>query len=94
LNNFSALTSIISAFATAPIDRLRRTWDPLTPKVMSVLTSLRDLMSSAKNFSDYREALNHTEPPCIPFFGMHQQYEPYFPPKASCSLPHCLPIRL
>ena len=30
---------------------------------------MRKLMSSTKNFAEYREALHVANPPCIPFFG-------------------------
>ena len=69
LNNYSGLTAIISAFGTAPILRLKRTWDQLNQKTAAVLESMRQLMSNTKNFSDYREKLHIANPPCIPFFG-------------------------
>lgn len=73
--NFSTLTSIISAFATAPILRLNRTWGQVNAKTGAVLEKLRKLMGNTKNFAEYREALHLANPPCIPFFG-----ELYFQP--------------
>lgn len=70
LNNFSTLTSIISALGTAPIARLKRTWDQVPARTNSTLESMRKLMASTKNFGEYREALHAANPPCIPFFGM------------------------
>ncbi|ROT38848.1 ras GEF [Sodiomyces alkalinus F11] len=71
LNNFSTLTSIISALGTAPIARLKRTWDQVPQRTQSVLESMRRLMASTKNFGEYREALHAANPPCIPFFGVY-----------------------
>ncbi|KAI3344006.1 ras GEF [Ustulina deusta] len=71
LNNFSTLTSIISALGTAPIARLKRTWDQMPARTNAVLESMRRLMASTKNFAEYREALHTTNPPCIPFFGVY-----------------------
>ncbi|KAI9687779.1 MAG: hypothetical protein M1822_001859 [Bathelium mastoideum] len=71
MNNFSTLTSIISALGTAPIHRLNRTWGQVNQKTSTVLESLRGLMASTKNFADYREALHRANPPCIPFFGVY-----------------------
>ncbi|GAP87809.1 hypothetical protein SAMD00023353_2801520 [Rosellinia necatrix] len=71
LNNFSTLTSIISALGTAPIARLKRTWDQVPARTSSVLESMRRLMASTKNFGEYREALHAANPPCIPFFGVY-----------------------
>ncbi|KAI9695714.1 MAG: hypothetical protein M1836_006080 [Candelina mexicana] len=71
LNNFSTLTSIISALGTAPIHRLKRTWDQLGSRTTNVLDSMRRLMASTKNFMEYRETLQTVNPPCIPFFGVY-----------------------
>lgn len=69
LNNFSTLTSIISALGTAPIHRLNRTWSSVNQRSMGVLESMRKLMGSTKNFAEYRDTLHRANPPCIPFFG-------------------------
>jgi son of sevenless-like protein len=71
LNNFSTLTSIISALGTAPIHRLNRTWSAVNQRSMGVLESMRKLMGSTKNFAEYRDTLHRANPPCIPFFGKH-----------------------
>ncbi|KAI1824827.1 ras GEF [Xylaria intraflava] len=72
LNNFSTLTSIISALGTAPIARLKRTWDQVPARTTSaILENMRRLMASTKNFGEYREALHAANPPCIPFFGVY-----------------------
>ncbi|KAJ2906212.1 RasGEF domain-containing protein [Zalerion maritima] len=71
LNNFSTLTSIISALGTAPIARLKRTWDQVTQRTQGVLENMRKLMASTKNFGEYRETLHASNPPCIPFFGVY-----------------------
>ncbi|KAL2014959.1 hypothetical protein VTK56DRAFT_6723 [Thermocarpiscus australiensis] len=71
LNNFSTLTSIISALGTAPIARLKRTWDQVPQRIHATLETMRKLMASTKNFGEYREALHAANPPCIPFFGVY-----------------------
>ncbi|EPQ63365.1 Bgt-5131 [Blumeria graminis f. sp. tritici] len=71
LNNYSTLTSIISALGTAPIHRLKRTWDQVPAKTIAILESMRRLMGSTKNFGEYRESLHLANPPCIPFFGVY-----------------------
>ncbi|KAH7083672.1 ras guanine nucleotide exchange factor domain-containing protein [Paraphoma chrysanthemicola] len=71
LNNFSTLTSIISALGTAPIHRLNRTWSAVNQRSMGVLESMRKLMGSTKNFAEYRDTLHRANPPCIPFFGVY-----------------------
>jgi son of sevenless-like protein len=69
LNNFSTLTSIISALGTAPIHRLNRTWSAVNARSMATLENMRKLMGSTKNFAEYRDTLHKANPPCIPFFG-------------------------
>ena len=71
LNNFSCLTSIISALGSAPIHRLNRTWAQVNARTTQALESMRKLMASTKNFLEYRESLHKANPPCIPFFGIY-----------------------
>ncbi|KAJ5782545.1 hypothetical protein N7457_004319 [Penicillium paradoxum] len=71
LNNYSTLTSIISALGTAPIHRLGRTWSQVSGRTSTVLENMRRLMASTKNFGEYRETLHLANPPCIPFFGVY-----------------------
>ncbi|KAK5939142.1 cell division cycle- protein [Knufia obscura] len=71
LNNFSSLTAIVSALGTAPILRLNRTWAQLPKQTKMLLESMRTLIASTKNFSQYREALREAQPPCIPFLGVY-----------------------
>lgn len=69
MHNFATLTSILSAFGTAPIHRLNRTWSQVNARTTAILEKLRTLMNSSRNFAPYREALHQANPPCIPFFG-------------------------
>ncbi len=71
LNNFSSLTAIISALGTAPILRLGRTWAQVHAKTSSVLESMRVLIKTEKNFSNYRDSLSSANPPAIPFLGVY-----------------------
>ncbi|GIC85747.1 putative cell division control protein Cdc25 [Aspergillus udagawae] len=71
LNNYSTLTSIISALGTAPIHRLGRTWSQVSGRTSAILEQMRRLMASTKNFGEYRETLHLANPPCIPFFGVY-----------------------
>ncbi|EAS28314.3 cell division control protein Cdc25 [Coccidioides immitis RS] len=71
MNNYSTLTSIISALGTAPIHRLNRTWSQVSQKTSLTLEAMRKLMASTKNFGEYRETLHLATPPCIPFFGVY-----------------------
>ncbi|ORX38133.1 ras GEF [Piromyces finnis] len=71
LNNFNTLMSILAGFSSAPIHRLRRTWDFLSNKNIATLDSLNKTMDRNKNFSTYREQLHSVNPPCVPFLGVY-----------------------
>jgi len=71
LNNFNTLMSILAGFNSAPIHRLRRTWDSLTNKVNGIHDQLKAIMNRDKNFSTYREQLHSVNPPCVPFLGVY-----------------------
>lgn len=71
LNNFSTLTAIVAALGTSPINRLHRTWAGLSAKSMVTLESLRKLMDRNKNFAEYRDTLQKSVTPCIPFIGVY-----------------------
>lgn len=70
INNFSTLTAILSALGTSPLHRLARTWNALDKRSREKIDQLRELMITSKNFSNYREALRTSQPPCIPFLGV------------------------
>ena len=70
IKNFSTLTSIMSGLNSAPVYRLKRTWDSVNDRLKSVSKELNRIMSSSKNFTEYRVLLSGTNPPCIPFLGV------------------------
>ncbi|CAB4482827.1 unnamed protein product [Rhizophagus irregularis] len=71
LNNFNSLTAIISGLYSAPIHRLKRTWEMVNSKTVQTLETLSKIMNSTKNFAEYREMLHSINPPCVPFFGLY-----------------------
>ncbi|KAI9229311.1 MAG: ras guanine nucleotide exchange factor domain-containing protein [Piptocephalis tieghemiana] len=71
LNNFNSLMAILAGLNSAPIHRLKRTWDSVSNRSMVTLESLKTLMSTSKNFGSYREILHSVNPPCMPFLGVY-----------------------
>lgn len=69
MNNFNTVMSILAGLNSAPVHRLKRTFDLLSTRVHGLLETLRNLMSTTKNFSVYRDALHKASPPLIPFLG-------------------------
>ncbi|KAI8641390.1 ras guanine nucleotide exchange factor domain-containing protein [Parasitella parasitica] len=73
LHNYNTCMAILSAFDNGSIGRLKRTWALLSARHMQVLQSIRKLMGSNKNFSEYRNMIHNVNPPCIPFLGIYLQ---------------------
>ncbi|KAJ3383382.1 hypothetical protein HDU92_004245 [Lobulomyces angularis] len=71
LNNFNTLMSIMAGLNSAPIHRLKRTFELLSSKTQTSLDQLQSLMSTTKNYSVYREALHASYPPSMPFLGLY-----------------------
>ncbi|KAJ1548449.1 hypothetical protein HK405_003157 [Cladochytrium tenue] len=71
LNNFNTLAGILGGLGTAPIHRLKRTWELVPTKNMGGLEALRETMDSTKNFSRYRETLHSINPPCVPLLWLY-----------------------
>jgi len=65
------MTAIVSGLNSAPVYRLRRTWDQVNQRHIAMLESLNKVMHSSKNFSDYREMIHKLNPPCVPFLGVY-----------------------
>ncbi|KAI8873588.1 ras GEF [Ramicandelaber brevisporus] len=71
LNNFSTLMSMNGALDSAPIGRLRRTWDQLPQRTLQQQEAMRKAMNPSRNSMAYRDALHSANPPCLPFLGIH-----------------------
>ncbi|RKP13932.1 ras guanine nucleotide exchange factor domain-containing protein [Piptocephalis cylindrospora] len=71
LNNYNALMAILAGLNSAPIHRLKRTWDSVSNRSMMTLEGLKALMATSRNFGSYREILHSVNPPCVPFVGVY-----------------------
>ena len=73
LNNFSAMTSIVSALSSSPVFRLKKTWAALPEDYKEKFSKLSKVMDSNKNFNTYRELFNAVKlkAPALPFFGVY-----------------------
>lgn len=71
LNNFSTMTAIVSGLNSAPVYRLKRSWDVVNQRYVAMLENLNRIMQSSKNFADYREMIHSLVPPCVPFLGVY-----------------------
>ncbi|KAI0250783.1 ras guanine nucleotide exchange factor domain-containing protein [Lactifluus subvellereus] len=71
LKNFSSMIAIVSGLNSPPIRRLKRTWDQIPQKFMTMLGACEMTIDSNKNFSNYRSLLQRITPPCVPFIGLY-----------------------
>eukprot|EP01105_Mastigella_eilhardi_P017713 TRINITY_DN4084_c0_g1_i5.p1 TRINITY_DN4084_c0_g1~~TRINITY_DN4084_c0_g1_i5.p1 ORF type:complete len:1322 (+),score=230.17 TRINITY_DN4084_c0_g1_i5:3-3968(+) len=71
LNNFSTLLAILSGLSTSPVHRLRLTRSLVPPTVLTWQEAKLDLMQQKGSYKEYRKALHHSNPPCLPYLGVH-----------------------
>ena len=63
------MVAIISGLNMPPIRRLKRSWELVNSRALSLLATCESTLDSAKNFANYRATITRVEPPCVPFFG-------------------------
>lgn len=71
LKNYSTLIQIVAGLTMTPVFRLRRTWETISQKNLSILSYLGTLMSPTKNYITYRDMIKNISPPCVPFIGVY-----------------------
>jgi hypothetical protein len=60
---------ILSALQNSAIHRLHKTWELLPPKTIQMYEELLKLMDGEGNFANYREQLQVSTPPMLPYLG-------------------------
>ena len=63
------MAAIAAGLNSAPVTRLKRTKEVLSPKTQAMKADLDKTLDSTKNFANYKEMLKTINPPCVPFFG-------------------------
>ena len=63
------MIAIVSGLNSPPIRRLKRTWEQINQRSMTMLGACEMTIDSNKNFSNYRSLLARITPPCVPFIG-------------------------
>lgn len=63
------MAAVIAGLNAAPIDRLKRSKEYLSPKTLATKAELDKIMDSSKNFANYKDMLRTVNPPCVPFLG-------------------------
>ncbi|TQV94073.1 Ras guanine-nucleotide exchange protein [Cordyceps javanica] len=71
LNNYDGLMAIICSLNSSTINRLRKTWDAVSPKRKDLLRLLQEIVEPSQNNKVLRTRLHDHVPPCLPFLGMY-----------------------
>lgn len=69
IQNFSTMSAIVSGLTSAPIHRLKRSWELVSSRTMSQLEACEAMINSYKYYNNYKNALATVFPPCVPFVG-------------------------
>ncbi|KAI0479395.1 ras GEF [Xylariaceae sp. FL0804] len=70
LNNYDGLMAIVCSLNSSIINRLRRTWDFVSPKRREMFKTLQAIVGPSNNNKVLRTRLQGHVPPCLPFLGM------------------------
>lgn len=71
LHNYDGLMAIICSLNSSTINRLRKTWDAISPKRKDLLRTLQEIVEPSQNNKVLRTRLHDHIPPCLPFLGMY-----------------------
>ncbi|KAI1635663.1 ras guanine nucleotide exchange factor domain-containing protein [Biscogniauxia mediterranea] len=70
LNNYDGLMAIVCSLNSSIINRLRKTWDTVSPRRREALKALQAVVDPSSNHKALRARLQNHVPPCLPFLGM------------------------
>ncbi|KAL4080846.1 ras GEF [Scleroderma citrinum] len=70
IQNFSTMGAIVSGLNSAPIHRLKRSWELVSSRYMSQLETCEGTINSYRNYNNFRSTLATVPPPCVPFVGV------------------------
>ena len=63
------MAAIVSGLNSTPIRRLKRTWDQVNGRYLTLLETCESTLDAARSFANYKKTLASVNPPCIPFMG-------------------------
>lgn len=69
--NYNGAMEILSALRSAPVFRLKHTWNRLPDSIWDDYEWLENIFESDNNYAAYRAALTNAVPPCVPYLGRY-----------------------
>jgi len=72
INNFDTAMAIVLGLTSIPILRLKKTWAKIEsfPKIQEMYNELLTFIDAENNHKAYRDRLNGSKPPAIPYIGL------------------------
>ncbi|XP_057303074.1 ras-specific guanine nucleotide-releasing factor 2-like isoform X2 [Hydractinia symbiolongicarpus] len=71
LHNFNAVLTIMTAFTSSAIFRLKKTWEKVSKQIQTLIEKLKNMVSAEGRFRNMREVLKCCDPPCVPYLGFY-----------------------
>ncbi|XP_077587980.1 RAS guanyl-releasing protein 1-like [Stigmatopora nigra] len=71
MHNYNSLMAVVGGLCHSSISRLKDTTSHVPNEVLKVLNEMTDLLSSCRNFDNYRQAYNKCTGFKIPILGVH-----------------------
>ncbi|XP_061898262.1 RAS guanyl-releasing protein 1-like isoform X2 [Entelurus aequoreus] len=71
MHNYNTLMAVVGGLCHSSISRLKDTTSHVPNEVIKVLNEITDLLSSCRNFDNYRQAFNRCAGFKIPILGVH-----------------------
>jgi hypothetical protein len=72
IGNFNGVFYVVQgALRSAPVHRLRATWECVSKARKKTFNDLFDVISSKQSYRRYRQALHRAQPPVLPYLGVY-----------------------
>jgi len=62
---------VIAALESAPVTRLKKTWEAVKGSHTKLFQDLKAIMSAEGSYKNFREVLHSEDPPFIPYIGVY-----------------------
>ena len=72
MKNYHAVQAIvIGALQSPPIKHLEKTWEGIAPQYRDFIDEISELFEAKNNYAKYRQCIQTTEVPAVPFFLLY-----------------------